>query len=45
MTRKIIEATRGGSVKLISSKLTSLVSLEQSQLKPIGRYGGGPLKL
>ena len=32
-------------MKLISSKLTSLVSLEQTQLKPIGRYGGGLHKL
>ncbi len=32
-------------MKFISSKLTSLVSLEQFQLKPIGRYGGGLLKL
>ena len=31
-------------MKLISSKFTSLVSLEQSQLKPIGRYGGGLLR-
>ncbi len=35
----------GGSVKLIATKLTNIVSLEQSQLKPIGRYGGGLLKL
>ncbi len=32
-------------MKLISSKLTSLVSLEQSQLKPNGRYRGGLLRL
>ncbi len=32
-------------MKLISSKLTSLVSLEQSQLKPIRRYSGSLLKL
>ncbi len=34
-----------GSVKLISTKLTNIVSLEQSKLKPIGWYGGGLLKL
>ncbi len=33
-----------GSVKLISFKLTGLVSFEQSQLKPFGRSGGGLLK-
>ena len=32
-------------MKLISTKLTNLVSLEQSNHKPIGRYGGGLLKL
>ena len=31
-------------MKVISTKLTSLVSLEQSQLKPIGRYGGDNLR-
>ena len=31
-----------GSVKLISTKLTDLVSLEQSHRKPLGIYGCGP---
>ncbi len=29
-----------GSVKFISTKLTKLVSLEQSHHKPMGMYGG-----
>ena len=28
-------------MKLISTKLTNLVSLEQSHHKPVGMYGGG----
>ncbi len=31
-------------MKLISTDLTNLVSLEQSHHKPTGMYGGGPLK-
>ena len=31
-------------MKLISTKLTNLVSLEQSHHNPMGMYGGGPLK-
>ncbi len=30
-----------GSVKLIFTKLTNIVSLEQSHHKPMGMYGGG----
>ena len=44
--KSLLKATTGGgAVMLISSKLTSLVSLDQSQLKPIGRYCGSLLKL
>ncbi len=42
----ILKVTTGvGSAKLIFSKLTGLVSLEQSLYKPVRMYGGGLLKL